>query len=68
MEGQRRRRPHSMMGNPILIDNGGFLRAQRVGGRVGQAKTWACCSEQGFLWAMTMMVNLSNDIDDDESN
>ena len=41
MEGQRRRRPHSMMGNPILIDNRGFLRAERVGGRVGQAKTWA---------------------------
>ena len=38
MEVQRRRRPHRMMGNPILFDNRGFPRAQLWGveGRAGQ--------------------------------
>ena len=39
MELQRRRRPHSMMGNLILIDNTGFLRAQLRGGGKGRPKT-----------------------------
>ena len=38
MKVQRRHRPHSMMGNPIVIDNRGFPRVQLwVGeGRPGQ--------------------------------
>ena len=39
MEVQRRRRPHSMMGNLILIDNRGFPRAQLRGGGGGRPKT-----------------------------
>ena len=33
------RRPHRMMGNPILIDNRGFRRAQLWGGEKGRPKT-----------------------------
>ena len=39
MEVQRRRRPHSMMGNPIVKDNKGFLRVQLWGGGKGRPKT-----------------------------
>ena len=39
MEVQRRRRPHRMMGNPILFDNRGFPRAQLWGGGEGRPKT-----------------------------